>query len=166
MRELRSSRARRNRAAVNPNRSPQPDNNNNNNNNKRLTVRSRQQRRKKGNITIVDAADDNNNIVNVEEATTPFKEKQDIRFLREEVAVKKMDEYDSGGRSADKGAGAEDEGSTAPLPEKVNFSFFLSFEPFSIFFLRKMLKKGERKRELKNWVNVQCYLIFNFFFVS
>ncbi|KAH9761286.1 protein kinase domain-containing protein [Citrus sinensis] len=122
MRELRSSRARRNRAAVNPNRSPQPDNNNNNNNNnnnKRLTVRSRQQRRKKGNITIVDAADDNNNIVNVEEATTSFKEKQDIRFLREEVAVKKMDEYDSGGRSADKGAGAEDEGSTAPLPEKV-----------------------------------------------
>ncbi|KAH9799688.1 protein kinase domain-containing protein [Citrus sinensis] len=122
MRELRSSRARRNRAAVNPNRSPQPDNNNNNNNNnnnKRLTVRSRQQRRKKGNITIVDAADDNNNIVNVEEATTSFKEKQDIRFLREEVAVKKMDEYDSGGRSADKGAGAEDEGSIAPLPEKV-----------------------------------------------
>ncbi|KAK9208148.1 hypothetical protein WN944_000502 [Citrus x changshan-huyou] len=120
MRELRSSRARRNRAAVNPNPSPQPDNNNNNNNNnKRLTVRSRQQKRKKGNITIVDAADDNNNIVNVEEATTPFKEKQDIRFLREEVAVKKMDEYDSGGRSADKGAGAEDEGSTAPLPEKV-----------------------------------------------
>ncbi|KAJ6924530.1 hypothetical protein NC652_017717 [Populus alba x Populus x berolinensis] len=30
-----------------------------------------------------------------------------------------MDEYDSGGgRSADKGTGAEDEGSTAPLPEK------------------------------------------------
>lgn len=125
MRELRSSRARRNRAAVNPNPSPQPDNNNNN---KRLTVRSRQQRRKKGNITIADAVgDNNNNIVNVEEATTPFKEKLDIRFLGEEVAVKRMDEYDSGGRSADKGPGAEDEGSTAPLPEKVNFSFLFFF---------------------------------------
>ncbi|XP_040941538.1 casein kinase 1-like protein HD16 isoform X1 [Gossypium hirsutum] len=30
-----------------------------------------------------------------------------------------MDEFDSGGRSGDKGPGAEDEGSTAPLPEKV-----------------------------------------------
>ncbi|RVW12915.1 Casein kinase 1-like protein HD16 [Vitis vinifera] len=38
---------------------------------------------------------------------------------REEVAEKEMDEYDSGGRSGDKGPGAEDEGSTAPLPEKV-----------------------------------------------
>lgn len=39
---------------------------------------------------------------------------------REEVAEKEMDEYDSGGRSGDKGPGAEDEGSTAPLPEKVD----------------------------------------------
>jgi hypothetical protein len=40
----------------------------------------------------------------------------------EEVAEKKMDEHDSGGgRSADKGPGADDEGSTAPLPDKVSF---------------------------------------------
>lgn len=40
--------------------------------------------------------------------------------LQEEVGEKEiMDEYDSGGRSGDKGLGAEDEGSTAPLPEKV-----------------------------------------------
>lgn len=34
-----------------------------------------------------------------------------------------MDERDSGGRSCDKGVGAEDEGSTAPLPEKVKIVF-------------------------------------------
>ncbi|KAH1107540.1 hypothetical protein J1N35_011308 [Gossypium stocksii] len=36
-----------------------------------------------------------------------------------------MDEFDSGGRSGDKGPGAEDEGSTAPLPEKMGW--FLGF---------------------------------------
>lgn len=41
--------------------------------------------------------------------------------LRERVGERAMDEYDSGGRSGDKGQGAEDEGSTAPLPEKVYF---------------------------------------------
>lgn len=49
-----------------------------------------------------------------------------------------MDEYDSGGRSADKAPGAEEEGSTTPpLPEKVVlisvFHFFsLLFEFFYI----------------------------------
>ncbi|KAK4269324.1 hypothetical protein QN277_022495 [Acacia crassicarpa] len=39
---------------------------------------------------------------------------------REEVGEKQMDDYDSGGgRSNDKGNAGEDEGSTAPLPEKV-----------------------------------------------
>jgi hypothetical protein len=40
-----------------------------------------------------------------------------------------MDEYDSGGRSADKAPGADEEGSTPPLPEKVvfNFDFFSEF---------------------------------------
>ncbi|KAI9107819.1 hypothetical protein K1719_021155 [Acacia pycnantha] len=39
---------------------------------------------------------------------------------REEVGEKQMDDYDSGGgRSNDKGNDGEDEGSTAPLPEKV-----------------------------------------------
>lgn len=37
-----------------------------------------------------------------------------------------MDEYDSGGRSGDKGLGAEDEGSTAPLPERVYLSLLIS----------------------------------------
>ncbi|KAK9282472.1 hypothetical protein L1049_005390 [Liquidambar formosana] len=38
---------------------------------------------------------------------------------KEEVGEKQMDEFDSGGKSADKGHAGEDEGSTAPLPEKV-----------------------------------------------
>lgn len=46
-------------------------------------------------------------------------EEQELKLLREGVGERAMDEYDSGGRSADKGPGAEDEGSTAPLPEKV-----------------------------------------------
>ncbi|WOL14142.1 casein kinase 1-like protein HD16 [Canna indica] len=37
----------------------------------------------------------------------------------EQVGGKRMDEFESGGRSADKLPGAEDEGNTAPLPEKV-----------------------------------------------
>lgn len=39
--------------------------------------------------------------------------------VKEEVAEKKMDECDSGGHGSDKGLGAEDEGSTAPIPERV-----------------------------------------------
>ncbi|XP_052181686.1 casein kinase 1-like protein HD16 [Diospyros lotus] len=39
---------------------------------------------------------------------------------REEIADKPMDDYHSGGRSADKAQVGEDEGSTAPLPEKVS----------------------------------------------
>ncbi|KAJ8531374.1 hypothetical protein K7X08_026808 [Anisodus acutangulus] len=42
-----------------------------------------------------------------------------VRVLKEEVGEKQMDEYDSGGRSGDKGLGAEEEGSTAPLPERI-----------------------------------------------
>ena len=39
---------------------------------------------------------------------------------KEEVGEKRMDEFNSGGgRSKDKGNAGEDEGSTAPLPEKV-----------------------------------------------
>lgn len=37
----------------------------------------------------------------------------------DEVGKKKMDDFDSGGRSAEKPHAGEDEGSTAPLPEKV-----------------------------------------------
>ncbi|KAF8407093.1 hypothetical protein HHK36_006218 [Tetracentron sinense] len=38
---------------------------------------------------------------------------------KEEVGEKQMEDHDSGGRSIDKAPGAEDEGSTVPLPEKV-----------------------------------------------
>lgn len=46
-------------------------------------------------------------------------ERQELKLLGEGVGERAMDEYDSGGRSADKGPAAEDEGSTTPLPEKV-----------------------------------------------
>ncbi|EOY29783.1 Casein kinase I protein [Theobroma cacao] len=143
MPELRSN-ARRNRASINPNQNPNPINNilpqpdtNDNKKKSKFTVRTRQGRtaqNRKQKDAIVAAVYENklndndnkhNNIVSgAGLETTPFGRKQDkdikeLRVLREEVAEKKMDEYDSGGRSGDKGPGAEDEGSTAPLPEKV-----------------------------------------------
>lgn len=51
------------------------------------------------------------------------EEGEETRVLRQEVEERAMDEYDSGGRSGDKGLAAEDEGSTAPIPEKVFLSF-------------------------------------------
>jgi hypothetical protein len=52
-----------------------------------------------------------------------------------------MDEYDSGGRSADKAPGADEEGSTPPLPEKVVFNFDFFFRSLSFFhFHEQMLK--------------------------
>lgn len=51
------------------------------------------------------------------------EEEEETRVLRQEVEERAMDEYDSGGRSGDKGLAAEDEGSTAPIPEKVFLSF-------------------------------------------
>lgn len=54
-----------------------------------------------------------------------------LRVLREEVEERSMDEFDSGGgRSGDKGAAAEDDGSNAPLPEKVFYFCFV----FSVLF--------------------------------
>ncbi|OMO86647.1 hypothetical protein COLO4_20992 [Corchorus olitorius] len=151
MPELRSH-ARRNRASVNPNPNPnpinllpQPDSNN------KFTVRTRQRRtgqNRKQKDAIVADVDDNklndnngneqNNILSgAEFETTPLGKKEgedikELRVLREEVAEKKMDEYDSGGRSGDKGPGAEDEGSTAPLPEKVFYllDFLLFWQDF------------------------------------
>jgi PHD/YefM family antitoxin component YafN of YafNO toxin-antitoxin module len=123
MPELRS-RTRRNRA----------QNNNQNPNPFKLTVQTRKRRtaevnnnRKKNAIV-----DDKENIVRLSD-TTPFRKElldEGARVLRgeEEVADKKMDEHDSGGgRSAEKGPGADDEGSTAPLPEKVSFCFGFFF---------------------------------------
>ncbi|KAL6006098.1 Casein kinase 1-like protein hd16 [Asimina triloba] len=66
--------------------------------------------------------------------TRSFEAKEEARFLegggdfggvdllgerKEGVGEKKMEDYDSGAKSADKVPAAEDEGSTAPLPEKV-----------------------------------------------
>ncbi|KAF2302013.1 hypothetical protein GH714_031333 [Hevea brasiliensis] len=101
------SRVRRNRDPSKPTSNQNPI---------KVTVETRQRKtavnkRKKNSV----AVDDKNNIVNLE--TTPLVDQ--TRAFREEVAEKKMDEFDSGGRSGDKGPGAEDEGSTAPLPEKV-----------------------------------------------
>ena len=55
------------------------------------------------------------------------EEEEETRVLRQEVEERAMDEYDSGGRSGDKGLAAEDEGSTAPIPEKVFLSFQILF---------------------------------------
>ncbi|KAF7830102.1 casein kinase 1-like protein HD16 [Senna tora] len=132
MPELRS-RARRNRALHNPNPNPitQPQN---------PTVRTRQRRRttahyrknRKQEDTI--GVDEINNIVNKDVGALPetgtLRDKEEekeqgqapdvpLRVLREEIGDKAMDEYDSGGRSPDKAPAAEDDGSTAPLPEKV-----------------------------------------------
>lgn len=62
--------------------------------------------------------------------TRSFKseeEEEETRVLRQEVEERAMDEYDSGGRSGDKGLAAEDERSTAPIPEKVFLSFQILF---------------------------------------
>ncbi|KAF5748273.1 hypothetical protein HS088_TW04G00225 [Tripterygium wilfordii] len=119
MPELRS-RPRRNWASnyPNPNHSPI-----------KLTVQARQKRtgeRKRKRDTI--AADEQKNKENIVRENTfvhntlLFEEDKEeegaaVRVLKEDVAGKM--EYDSGGRSGDNGAGAEDEGSPAPLPEKV-----------------------------------------------
>lgn len=42
-----------------------------------------------------------------------------VEEVKEVVAEKKMDECDSGGNGSGKGLGAEDEGSTTPIPERV-----------------------------------------------
>src|SRR2546421_450195 len=51
--------------------------------------------------------------INLKSETTPVEEKP--KAFKQVVAQKTMDDYDSGGRSGDKGVGAEDEGSMAPL---------------------------------------------------
>ncbi|KAJ7965924.1 putative Casein kinase [Quillaja saponaria] len=134
MPELRS-RARRNQASDNPNPNlitqPQPPQEEAGP--EKLTVRSRptrrtvQNRRNQKDKNKI-GADETNEIVKKGVAKDKEKEKQQeekqlpnaqVGILREEVGERDMDEYDSGGRSPDKGHGAEDEGSTAPLPEKI-----------------------------------------------
>ncbi|XP_038986299.1 casein kinase 1-like protein HD16 [Phoenix dactylifera] len=55
--------------------------------------------------------------------TRSAERKEEIRFLEGggEIGERRMDEFDCGARSADKLPGGEDEGSTAPIPEKVQF---------------------------------------------
>ena len=53
----------------------------------------------------------------------------------DEVGKKKMDDVDSGGRSADKPHAGEDEGSTAPLPEKVWYLLLFFFLFMGFFFV-------------------------------
>lgn len=137
MPELRS-RPRRNRAS---NRNPKPDHNNDNNNNPIGNPIAEQRQEQEPPRDLTDArprrgrgrrpAQGNNRgktnaIGGAIRETTLVKreEEEEDRVLREGVGERGMDEYDSGGRSGDKGAAAEDEGSTAPLPEKVVFFFF------------------------------------------
>ncbi|XP_031254837.1 casein kinase 1-like protein HD16 [Pistacia vera] len=59
--------------------------------------------------------------VKVDEKVVVVAEVKEVEKAEEEVGEKNMDEFDSGGRSNDKAvAGGEDEGSTAPLPEKIS----------------------------------------------
>ncbi|KAG2691893.1 hypothetical protein I3760_08G027200 [Carya illinoinensis] len=133
MRDLRS-RPRRNRALNNPVPNPiTPQPVPHNSEDLLLTVRGRQRRAAEQNRT------SNKNSIGVAERNIVTKrgrkviktrspkgnkvyreEEEGIRVFRGGVEEKAMDEYDSGGgRSGDKGPAAEDEGSTAPLPEKV-----------------------------------------------
>ncbi|KAA8525242.1 hypothetical protein F0562_007097 [Nyssa sinensis] len=107
-------------------------------NKKGRTVRTRQRRtaqckKDKKAVVVVDVDDDENVVKVSSHKTTTLKgeDKEEVRVLgvagggaevaaaKEEVGEKGMDDYDSAGRSGDKGLGADDEGSTAPLPERV-----------------------------------------------
>ena len=156
MPELRS-RARRNRAPNNPDPNPitqpQPAAADDDDDENKLSLRTLRQRRgtgqnRRGNSVYnrnnsnnkkkndaIGGVDDRKNVrakrspkVIIE--TRSFKseeEEEETRVLRQEVEERAMDEYDSGGRSGDKGLAAEDEGSTAPIPEKVFLSFQILF---------------------------------------
>lgn len=60
-----------------------------------------------------------------------------VKEVKEEVAEKKMDECDSGGRGSDKGLGAEDE--AAPLPERVRY--IILFRMFLYFIYADRVRK-------------------------
>lgn len=84
------------------------------------TRRNRRQKKKKNTIVAekienIVNNDDETGVERLKEEEGENKKKAVVRVSREEA----MDEYDSGGRSADKAPGAEEEGSTTPLPEKI-----------------------------------------------
>ncbi|KAF3631474.1 putative histidine-containing phosphotransfer protein 4-like [Capsicum annuum] len=129
MPQLRSGVRRGRRRAIEP---EEENNNNNVNDNKRITRRNtaaKNTRQRGGAGKIVGGRNSNKNkeVVPVVDEIAVKKTAIDIadkdkeveKAKEEEVGEKEMDEYDSGGQSGDKGLGAEDEGSTAPLPERV-----------------------------------------------
>lgn len=89
-------------------------------------------------VVVVDVHEEENAVKKTTSFRTgePDKDRKEIeegvRVLKEEAGEKKMDEDDSGGRSGDKGLGAEEEGSTAPLPERVPFSSLSLFLSVSV----------------------------------
>jgi len=139
MPELRS-RARRNRPLHNPTPNPTTQFHKptvRTSERRRTTAQNRRNREQKNTIGIHET----NNIVIKDVRAVPETrtlgdkeegKEQDqapdapLRVLREGNGDKAMDEYDGGGRSPDKAAAAEDEGSMAPLPENVSEQGYLS----------------------------------------
>lgn len=77
-------------------------------------------------------------------------EEEEIWVLREGGGEKAMDDCDSGGaggHSGHKGPGADDEGSTAPLPEKVSF-----YSLISCFVLGKLRERGGKENLILSFV--------------
>ncbi|KAH6774228.1 Protein kinase family protein, partial [Perilla frutescens var. frutescens] len=73
-------------------------------------------------VVAVDCGGGETNIKAILRETTSLKVGEDnnkLEEVREVVAEKKMDECDSGGNGSGKGLGVEDEGSTTPIPERV-----------------------------------------------
>lgn len=114
----------------------EPEENNNVNDNRRVTrrttvARTTRQRGAAGNRV---GGRKKKNTDNEEKEVVPVADEKAVRRTasgevdkgkkevekKEEVGEKQMDEYDSAGQSGDKGLAAEDEGSTAPLPERVS----------------------------------------------
>ncbi|KAJ4718048.1 putative Casein kinase [Melia azedarach] len=73
-------------------------------------------------VPVPDSNNNSNKVVVDEKVVVAVAEAEENKAEKEdEVGEKNMDEFDSGGRSNDKAnAGGEDEGSTAPLPEKIS----------------------------------------------
>lgn len=93
-------------------------------------------RRRRAAAAAVAAPVDDKIVAAAEAAAAPeVKEVEEVKRVseeeREEVGEKPMDEYDSGGKSPDKGNAADDELASAPLPEKVR-TFYCLIRGFEI----------------------------------
>ncbi|KAL0441487.1 UNVERIFIED_CONTAM: Casein kinase-like protein HD16 [Sesamum radiatum] len=87
-------------------------------------IATRTRRRRAAAAAAVAAPVDDNIVAAAQAAAAPeVKEveenKRVLEERREEVGEKRMDDYDSGGKTPDKGNGGDDELASAPLPEKV-----------------------------------------------